>query len=76
MRRLEIIHLRMAAAVPDGLLEEIRRSGRIFRHATLTTDIAVHLMSEEVGARIADALREYGLVNHSVWIEEEPCSGR
>lgn len=76
MSRLEIIRLRMAAAVPDGLLEEIRRSGRIFRHATLTTDLAVHVMSEEVGVRIAAALREYGMVDHSVWIEEEPCSGR
>jgi hypothetical protein len=53
-----------------------------YRHAALETDLSVHLHRESegpeqtgsaLGLRLAQALKEFGLVDHSVWIEEEEC---
>ena len=50
-----------------------------YRHAALDTDWSVHLHWESerpeqngsaLGIRLARALKEHGLVDHSVWIEE------
>ena len=52
---------------------------KAYRHAALDTDWSVHLHWESerpeqdgspVGIRLARAMKEYGLVDHSVWIEE------
>ena len=49
---------------------------RIFGHATLATDLVVHLHREAptqahrtsaLGVRLAALLRNYGMVEHSVW---------
>jgi N-methylhydantoinase B/oxoprolinase/acetone carboxylase alpha subunit len=51
---------------------------RIYRHAKLETDLIVHLHrnaaggtenTSDLGARLASVLREYGMVEHSVWQE-------
>ena len=51
---------------------------RIYRHTRLETDLAVHLhrdvamrndCASNVGIRLASLLREYGMVEHSVWVE-------
>jgi len=51
----------------------------IYHHAALETDLSVHLHweSEQVeqngsslGLRLAQALKEFGLVDHSIWIEK------
>ncbi|MFO7461739.1 MAG: hypothetical protein R6X07_14060 [Desulfatiglandales bacterium] len=53
---------------------------RIYRHANWQTDWALHLHcdSEEpekngsaLGLHVAQALKEFGLVDHSIWIEED-----
>jgi len=50
---------------------------RIYRGETLTSDLAIHLTSEPhdsgtepstLALRLADALREHGMVEHAVWI--------
>ena len=87
MKTLEIIHLRLAGESPQTLVEAIRKSVgsepdpvavRIYRHARLETDLAVHLHRDvaerndgasDVGIRLAALLREYGMVEHSVWVE-------
>jgi hypothetical protein len=52
---------------------------KAYRHAALDTDWSVHLHWESerpeqngsaLGMRLARAMKEYGLVDHSVWIEE------
>jgi len=59
----------------SGLLEM-----KTLRHAVLETDLSVHLYWESeqpekngsaLGLRLAQALKEFGLIDHSVWIEEE-----
>ena len=86
MKKLEIIHLRLSGNTPSALAGKIHASiaakgcpteVRIYRHATVTTDIAVHLLSgkggtcaSDLGLFLAEALREHGMVEHTVWIEE------
>ena len=87
MKLLEIIHLRLAGPRSEALIQEIRDSVirhdpkmviRIYQHAAVETDLAIHIqMAEptanqvdaELGVRLSTALREYGMVNYTVWIE-------
>ena len=52
----------------------------IYRHVSVETDFSIHLRHDSeteqadlaLGERLASALREFGLVNHAVWIEHNP----
>ena len=53
---------------------------KTYRHAVLETDLSVHLhwnseMPEPngsaLGLRLAQALKEFGLVDHSVWVDNK-----
>jgi hypothetical protein len=53
---------------------------KVFLHAVLEGDLSVHLYWDSerleqngsaLGIRLAQALKEFGLIDHSVWIEEE-----
>ena len=88
MKRLEIIHLRLAGALPKGLLKEIRESTTntgdaasvsLYCRVNVENDVAIHLQLEEsgpeteasdLGVRLAAGLEEYGMVDHTVWVEE------
>jgi hypothetical protein len=90
MSTLEIIHLRLASVKQQSLVDIIRKlvgseldqvEVRIYQHAKLTNDLAVHLEREaagsddrtsDVGIRLASLLREHGMVEHSVWVQ---CCG-
>ena len=52
---------------------------KVYRHATMETDLSVHIhwdsngvdpMRSKVAQHLIQVLEEYGLINHSVWIEE------
>ena len=76
----------MGSGLREELLLPARKAGqsgpvemKAYRHAALDTDWSVHLYWESEGAeqngsalgiRLARALKEHGLVDHSVWIEE------
>lgn len=56
------------------------QSVRIFRHQSVKTDLSLVIESErnstsepptELGLRLKSALKEYGRVDHSVWLEIE-----
>jgi len=71
----------------DEFLMSIRKMGqrglagiKVYHHAALENDFSLHLYWEgeqlerngsALGIRLAQALKEFGLVDHSVWIEEE-----
>jgi hypothetical protein len=49
----------------------------VYRHGTIETDVSIHLLydSEQadihgsaLGERLASFLKEFGLVNHTVWV--------
>ena len=92
MKWIEIINLRSAGTprevieqkVPRSVSEQDRSKSpvaiRVHRHATLDTDLSVHLLFESLGPearpsapgqRLASALKEFGLVSHSMWVEKE-----
>jgi len=85
MNTLEIIHLRSSGEPLEALADRIRESiwaeGRESRVATLyrrhglDTDVAIHIRGDgpsTLAAHLALALREYGLVEHTVWEEIDP----
>ena len=92
MKTVEIITVRMDLQREKRLLGELRTTldrkslsddrviVQIYRHATVETDLSIHLYWETLGAddlpsdlgrRLASALKEFGPINHSVWFEEE-----
>jgi len=55
---------------------------KIYRHAVLETDFSVHLHWEAeepkaqgclLGFRLTRALKEFGLIDHSLWVELKKC---
>jgi hypothetical protein len=91
VKTVEIIHLRQTGEDLQALLGLIRRTidlenepmdVRIYRHATLETDLAIHLHHENsagadrasrLGARLAAAVRDHGMVEHSRWRTADPA---
>jgi hypothetical protein len=74
-RLLEELLLSVKKFNQSGLVER-----RTFRHAALESDWSVHLHWESeqpeqngssLGLRLAKALEEFGLVDHSTWVEKE-----
>ena len=54
---------------------------KISRNARINTDVSIHLQwrwrsikaeqqGSSIGLRLAETLKEFGLVNHSAWVEE------
>ena len=51
---------------------------KVYSHVAVETDFSIHLVHDShrvnisgspLGQRLASALKEFGLVNHSVWVE-------
>jgi hypothetical protein len=90
MKWLEVIKLRSAGKDSELLkefllsIDKFSQRGlveiEIYHHATLETDLSVHLHWEserperngsDLGLRLAQALKEFGLVDHSIWVEKK-----
>jgi hypothetical protein len=74
-RLLEELLLSISKFSQSGLVEI-----KTFRHAALESDLSLHLYwksegpernGSSPGLRLAQAFKEFGLIDHSVWIEEE-----
>ena len=74
-RLLEELLLSIDKLSQSGLVEM-----KTYHHAALETDFSVHLLWDSrrpeqngsaLGLRLAQALKEFGLIDHSIWIEEE-----
>ncbi len=53
---------------------------KLYTHMMINTDFSIHLIHESrkvqnrgspLGIRLVSALKSYGLVNHSIWIEKQ-----
>jgi hypothetical protein len=60
-------------------------SVQVYHHGAIETDLAVHLRvrgegptgrPSALGIRLADSLREHGMVEHAVWVEDQPSMNR
>ena len=74
-RVMEELLLSVGKFNQSGLVET-----KTFRHAALESDWTVHLYWESgqpeqngtsLGLRLAKALEEFGLIDHSIWLEKE-----
>jgi hypothetical protein len=72
---LDELVISMSKVAQSGLVEM-----KTYRHAALETDFSLHLYWEcermeqngsALGLRLAQALKEFGLVDHSVWVENK-----
>jgi hypothetical protein len=72
---LEELPLPMGEFIQNGVVEM-----KIYRHAALDTDLSVHLHwksewpeqnGSPLGLHLAQVFKDFGLVDHSIWIEEE-----
>lgn len=86
MTRLEVIHLRLAGPTTHCLVEDISRAiedagfpfrASIYRHAAVAGDLCIHLHLRPedgelsmLGEQLSHALKEHGMVVHTLWIEE------
>ena len=91
MKTVEIITVRLDPRRREPLLKELlailesrnwsddRLILEIYRHATVPTDLSVHLRSEsptaqvlpsDLGRHLASELRDFGQISHSTWVEE------
>lgn len=74
----EMLESRLQELMNEVDVETKRQSIKAYSHSTVCTDFSVHLFHESkivehfgsrLGLRLASALREFGLVDHSIWIE-------
>ena len=88
LKLLEIIQLRLTDNTQTTLISDIRRSllagkardnVRFYVHATVPTDLSIHIHNEshsgimqssDLGIRLAAAMRDHGMVQHALWIED------
>ena len=91
MHWIEIVGLRTVGRDKEGaikrLKQQIRQADRnerqvkirIYHHATLETDLSIHLIwdsdktsqsGSKLGLMLAEVFKEFGMVDHAVWIEE------
>lgn len=68
----------------QSLINEVKQETRqpavkVYSHITVETDFSIYLYNDSkrtdvsgspLGQRLASALKEFGLVNHSVWVEK------
>jgi len=59
---------------------EQKQQIRVYHNALLDTDISIHLFHQSdaestgfspIGSELAFVLKEFGLVNHNIWIEQK-----
>jgi hypothetical protein len=65
------------------LTDEVNRETKsleitLYKRTAVETDVGIHILhnsgkvednGSQLGLRLADALKEFGLVNHSIWIK-------
>lgn len=63
--------------------ESKHKSIKVYSHTTVETDFSIHLLHDSkeadiggspLGLHLASALKKFGLVNHSVWVERPNSS--
>ena len=90
MHVVEVIHLRLSSGYeidPVSLIHNFMNgsgsvSFHLYRHATLESDFTIHVHHEssaleipQTGKALASFLKDFGLVNYSLWTKcEKPDS--
>jgi hypothetical protein len=76
----DLLESRLQELISEMEMEEEQQAIKSYFHGIISTDLSVHLFHESekverggswLGLHLASALKEFGLVNHSVWIETQ-----
>lgn len=74
----ELMKSQLQSLINEVNLEARQQKIQVYSHKTVETDLRIHLIHDSkktkvsvspLGLDLASALKEHGLVNHSVWIE-------
>lgn len=74
----ELIGSELRTLVGDAFRDEWDCNLRVYRIAGVGTDLRIHLLRDSgraeqagspLGLQLASSLKEFGLVNHSVWLD-------
>lgn len=74
----ELLESQLQQLMHDVNREADAKDIKAYHRIMLDTDVSIHLVHESphaeqngssLGVRLASSLREFGLVNHSVWVE-------
>jgi hypothetical protein len=74
----ELLESRLQELMREVDMKTKQQVIKAYSHTMVCTDFSIHLFHESktvehfgscLGLRLASALREFGLVNHSIWIE-------
>lgn len=74
----ELLESRLRELLNEVDMETKQQTIKAYSHTLICTDFSIHLFHESktvehfgsgLGLRLASALREFGLVNHSIWLE-------
>jgi len=74
----ELLEFQLEALINEVEEETKKQAIKVYSHIAIHTDFSIHLFHDskkakdkgsQLGLRLASALKEFGLVNHSIWIE-------
>lgn len=74
----DVLELHLEKLITEVEIEMHGKRFKSYRRVTVETDFSIHLFHEteqiekcgsELGLRLAAALKEFGMVNHSIWME-------
>ena len=73
-----LLESQLQSLINEVSQEATQQKIKVYSHITVETDFSIHLYHDSkeadisgspLGQRLASALKEFGLVNHSVWVE-------
>ena len=74
----ELLKAQLQDLIKDLKKDAILKSVKIYKHVMLETDFSIHLFHDyekpeigcsEICSRLVSSLKDFGFVNHTVWIE-------
>jgi len=70
----------LATWISEDAKYDAAQTIKVFKHATVETDYSIHIEydtdksicdASELGVKMTTVLKEFGLVNHNIWIEKQ-----
>ncbi len=74
----ELLESQLQKLINEVDKETKKQAIKVYSHTTVETDFRIHLLHDSkeadisgspLGLHLASALKKFGLVNHSIWIE-------
>jgi len=79
----ELLESQLQKLINEVDKETKKQAIKVYSHTTVETDFRIHLLHDSkeadisgspLGLHLASALKKFGLVNHSVWVERPKSS--